>query len=119
MYHFPKEYIQMEFVVACETGRMGDAQQLWSPSFDKSIINDAFQRVCYKGHLSIAQWLFEKSPELDLSSNDDDDAFKWACFNGHLSLAQWLVDKRRELNLNACAPLSGDVGSCHIALVCR
>ena len=56
----------------------------------------AFQWACYRGHLGVAQWLWELGYSDPVGIGkigihaDNEWAFQWACNNGHLGVAQWL-----------------------------
>jgi hypothetical protein len=56
--------------------------------------------ACHYGHLEIAQWLYEITPTLDIST-EHEYAFRVACHYGHLCVAQWLYRVKPTLDISA------------------
>ena len=91
-----------EFIICICNGNLRGAKQILKNHHTIISVNneDIFRYACYKGHLHIAQWLYEIKPTLDISA-EDDWAFKIACYNGYLQLAQWLYQIKLTLNISA------------------
>jgi ankyrin repeat protein len=68
---------------------------------DRSIMNQAFSEVCYKGYMDIALWLLELNC---IDMNFDNNAhFKFACMGGQLEMAKWLfkLDMQLDIHVNS------------------
>jgi hypothetical protein len=62
-------------------------------------IQNGFYNACVKGHLQVAQWLYEINPTMDISV-ENEQAFRYACMNGHLCVAQWLYEIKPTLDIS-------------------
>lgn len=49
-----------------------------------------FNLACEYGQLEIAQWIFQKYPNIDIFTNDN-HGFTWACIYGHKNVIEWLL----------------------------
>lgn len=56
-----------------------------------------FARVCARGHLDVAQHLYQLGLSLAEIRANDCKAFWWACGRGRLEVAQWLLTQGLEL----------------------
>lgn len=93
------------FLVVCENGDLKMAKWLY---LDVQHINVAFfyiifERVCGKGHLDIAQWIFSLDPNIMLHCNA---AFKLACANGHIHIVKWLHSQGTNLDYDVAYQLA-------------
>ena len=86
------EELNERFRIACHTGKLAQAQQLWIENPNINISSGIFIWTCVNGHLEVAQWLLQVKPDINILAYAE-EAFYWTCENGHLEVAQWLADE--------------------------
>jgi hypothetical protein len=62
-------------------------------------VEEAFRDACGRGHLDLAQWLYQTKPTIYISAFDG-LAFRGACMEGHLDVAQWLYTIKPNINIS-------------------
>lgn len=54
-----------------------------------------FKRICEKGHLELARWIYELNP-LKVSITEIDNIFLHCCYSGNIELISWFYNKNYE-----------------------
>ena len=52
---------------------------------------ESFIKACSNGHCTVAKWLLETEPNINVSVNNH-EAFHSACENGHIEVSRWLEE---------------------------
>ena len=97
-----------KFLSTCLSNNLEKVKTLKIP--EKYILNDAFCKVCFRGYLDIAKYLYANGASVRNADgyyyNDCNyDAAKYACVGGKLNILEWLYEIGDELPYvfeNAC-----------------
>ena len=83
-----------------------DRNLLWKKIMEYEDPNRAFQSACNNGHFKMAEFLIQKSTELNIDLNANDEtfgrgtAFHLACHIGNSNIAEMLVQKSADFNID-------------------
>ncbi len=93
--------IQIHFGLACNLGKLENAQQLLreNPNIDILFQNGRVLRNAWcNGDKHIVKWLLQMKPEIDIFSFDQNyEMLKYSCKNGNLDEIQFLVEKKSDI----------------------